>query len=231
MMTHTHKLSIFFIALLITSHIFAQNTAPDSVKQKTPQKVVMNKGFRISTGFSTLFNSKYHYSPIQSNSFGFFFTEITKPFSITFEGSLDKKGGINRPIPVDVALINANGGFVINERDTKFILWYVSLSVLPTYRFSDNKYSFAVGLSMSSLFATEMRNPPPNALLYTSIHPKLDFNLIGSYQYIFIEKPFFYMQLDTRITYGLLKVYNEFTNNPTSFRQATAQAGLSFVWK
>lgn len=230
-MTIIHKLSIFFIALLITSHIFAQNTAPDTVKQKNNKKTVRVKGVRFSTGFSGLYNNKYYYNPIQSNSLGFFFTETTKPFTITLEGSLDKKGGINRPLPVTSASHNSLTGFFIDETDTKFILWYISFNVLPTYRFANNKFSFIGGISLSSLLATEMRNPPPIVLWDTTIYPKFDFNLIGGYQYIFFEKPFFLLQLDTRITYGLIKVYNEYTNNPTSFRHATAQIGLSLVWK
>lgn len=237
-MTIIHKLSIFFIALLITSHIFAQNTAPDTIKQKKNKKFINTKGVRIAQGISTLYNYRYIYTPIRCTSVGFFLAERKKPFSVTLEASVDVKGGIRddiftvySPTVDENGLPSMIGGYVTERITTKFKFTYLSLSILPTYRFFDNKYAVVGGISVSRLFRTWMDNPPSYPHGYFDLHPRFDFNLIGAYQYVFIEKPAFFLQLDTRVTYGLRNFYNGYANGSIPTRHATAQIGLSMVWK
>lgn len=237
-MTHTHKLSVFFIALLIASHVFAQNTAPDSIKQKKIKKFINTKGIRIAQGISTLYNYGHTYTPIRCTSVGFFLAERKKPFSVTLEASVDIKGGIRddvvtiySPTVDENGLPSMIGGFVTEKITAKFKFAYFSLSVLPTYRFFDNKYAFAGGISISRLSGISIDNPPSYPHGYFYVHPRFDFNLIGAYQYVFIEKSAFFLQLDTRFTYGLRNFHNGYANGSIPTRHLTAQAGLSFVWK
>lgn len=168
-------------------------------------------GLRVATGFSTLQDDLYKFTPIPAYSLGLILMEKNVPFSVRGELILDTKGGY-------LGLISE-----------KLTIYCISLCVLSQFKFKP-QYKHAI---TSGIYLSDITNPQVSHKLSAypvgSSFSHFDMGINVGYKYQILSIKTLALQLDTRFSYGLVNINKQTFGDSKWTRNVVAQVGLNFI--